>query len=63
MPHSSSIGYCTADNLYIYFSGMEQAIPPHRHSEPSKGKLLGSKLLFYGVKVALLLKFIVDLDA
>jgi hypothetical protein len=60
--HSSSIGYYTTDNLYIYFSSIEQAIPLHRHSEPSKGELLGSELLLYSVKVALLLEFTVNLD-
>ena len=63
MPHSSSIGHCTTDNLYVYFSGTEQATPLRGHSEHSKGELLGSELLLYSVKVALLLKFTVDLDA
>jgi hypothetical protein len=62
VPHSSSIGHCTADNLCVYFSGTEQAIPLCGHSEPSKGELLGSKLLLYSVKVALLLEFTVNLD-
>jgi hypothetical protein len=60
--HSSSIGYYTTDNLCVYFSGIEQAIPPRGHSEPSKGELLGSELLLYSIKVALLLEFTVDLD-
>jgi hypothetical protein len=63
VPHSSSIGHCTTDNLCIYFSGIEQAIPPHGHSEPSKGKLLGSELPLYSIKVALPLEFIVNPDA
>ena len=60
--YSSSIGHYTTDNLYIYFSGTEQAIPLHGHSEPSKGELLGSELLFYSIKIALLLEFIINLD-
>jgi hypothetical protein len=60
--YSSSIGHYTVDNLYIYFSGIEQAIPLCGHSEPSKGELLGSELLLYSVKVALPLEFTVDLD-
>ena len=63
MPHSSSIGHCTTDNLCVYFSGTEQATPLYGRSEPSEGKLLGSELLLYGIKVALLLEFTVDLDA
>jgi hypothetical protein len=42
---------------------MEQAIPLHGHGEPSEGKLLGSELPFYGIKVALLLEFTVDPDS
>jgi hypothetical protein len=63
VPHSSSIGYYTTDNLCVYFSGTEQAIPLHGHSEPSEGKLLGSELPLYSVKVALLLELTVDPDA
>ena len=63
MPHSSSIGHCTTDNLCVYFSGTEQATPLRRRGKPGEGKLLGSELPFYGVKVALLLEFTVDLDA
>jgi hypothetical protein len=61
--HSSSIGHCTTDNLRVYFSGTEQATPPHGRSEPSKGELLGSELLLYSVKVALPLEFTVNPDA
>ena len=60
--YSSSIGHCTTDNLYVYFSSIEQAIPLYRHSEPSKGELLGSELPLYSVKVALLLEFTVNPD-
>jgi hypothetical protein len=60
--YSSSIGYYTIDNLYVYFSSIEQAIPLHGHSEPSKGKLLGSELPLYSIKIALPLEFIVNLD-
>jgi len=63
VPHSSSIGHYTTDNLRVYFSGTEQATPPRGHSEPSKGELLGSELLLYSIKVALPLEFTVDPDA
>jgi hypothetical protein len=62
VPHSSSIGHYTTDNLCVYFSSTEQAIPLYRHSEPSKSELLGSELLLYSVKVALLLEFTVNPD-
>jgi hypothetical protein len=61
--HSSAIGYCTTDYLCVYLLSTEQAIPLRGHSKPSKGELLGGKLLFYSIKVALLFKFTVDLDA
>jgi hypothetical protein len=61
--HSSTISHSTTDDFYVYFSSTEQAIPLYGHSEPSEGKLLGSELLFYSIKVALLLEFTVDLDS
>jgi hypothetical protein len=61
--YSSTIGNSAADHLRVYLPGTEQAIPLYGHSEPSESKLLGSKLLFYGSKVTLLLEFTVDLDA
>jgi hypothetical protein len=61
--HSSTISHSTTDDFCVYFSGAEQATPPHGRGEPSEGKLLGSELPFYGVKVALLLEFTVDPDA
>jgi hypothetical protein len=63
IPHSSTIGDCTADYLRIYLPGSEQATPLHRHGEPSKGELLVSKLPLYSVKVTLLPEFTVDLNA
>jgi hypothetical protein len=63
VPHSSTISYSTIDNFYVYFSSIEQATPPRGHSKPSKGKLLGSELLFYSIKVALLLEFTVNPDS
>jgi hypothetical protein len=61
--HSSTISHSTTDDFCVYFSGTEQAILLRRHGEPGKGKLLGSELPFYGIKVALLLEFTVDLDS
>jgi hypothetical protein len=63
VPHSSTISYSATDNLCVYFSGTEQAIPLHGHGEPSEDKLLGSELPFYSIKVALLLEFTVDPDS
>jgi hypothetical protein len=60
--YTSAIGNSTTDYLYVYLSGTEQAIPLYRYSEPSKSKLLGSKLLLYSNKVTLLLEFIVNPD-
>jgi hypothetical protein len=63
VPHSGAIGHYTTDHLYVYLPGTEQAIPLRGHGEPSKGELLGGELPFYSIKVALLFKFTVDLDA
>jgi hypothetical protein len=60
--YPSTIGDCTTDHLCIYLPGTEQAIPLYRYSESSESELLGSKLLLYSSKVALLLEFTVDLD-
>ena len=62
VPYSGSVGHSTADDFCVHFSGTEQATPLRGHDEPSEGELLGNELPFYGIKVALLLKFIVDLD-
>jgi hypothetical protein len=62
VPHSSTISHSTTDDFCVYFSGTEEATPLHGHGEPSEGKLLGSELPFYSVKVALPLEFTVDLD-
>jgi hypothetical protein len=61
--YSGIIGNSTIDHLCVYLSGIEQAIPLYRYSEPSKSELLGSELLLYSSKVTLLLEFIVNLDA
>jgi hypothetical protein len=63
VPHSSTISYSTTDDFCVYFSGTEQATPLHGHGEPSEGKLLGSELPFYSIKVALPLEFTVDPDS
>jgi hypothetical protein len=63
VPYSGSIGHSTTDDFSVHFFGTEQAISLHGHGEPGKGELLGSELPFYSSEVALLLEFIVDLDA
>ena len=63
VPHSSTISHSATDDLCVYFSGTEQAIPPRGRGEPGEGKLLGSELPFYGIKVALPLEFTVDPDS
>ena len=63
VPHSGAIGHCTTDHLRVYLPGPEQATPPRGRGEPSKGELLGGKLLFYSIKVALPFEFTVDPDA
>jgi hypothetical protein len=60
--YTSAIGNSAIDHLCVYLSGIEQAIPSCGYSEPSKSKLLGSKLLLYSSKVILLLEFIVNPD-
>jgi hypothetical protein len=62
VPYPSTIGDCTTDHFCIYLPGTEQATPPHRYSESSKSKLLGSELLLYSSEVALPLEFTVDPD-
>ena len=63
MPYSGSIGHSTTDDFCVHFSGTEQATSLHGRGEPSKGELLGSELPFYSSEMALLLEFMVDLDA
>jgi hypothetical protein len=63
VPYSSTISHSATDDLCVYFSGTEQAIPLHGHGEPGEGKLLGSELPFYSIKVALPLEFTVNPDS
>jgi hypothetical protein len=60
--YPSTISDYIIDYLYIYLSSIEQAILLYRYNKSSKSKLLGSKLLLYSNKIALLLEFIIDLD-
>ena len=62
MPDYCSIDYYSPDNFSIDFPGITKAISLYRYSEFAKGELLGLKLPFDLLQVAVLLEFLVEPD-